>query len=44
VVLNWNKNAADFYRRSGANVMQDWDTVQMDADGMHAYLQNKNML
>jgi len=44
VVLNWNKGAADFYRRSGATVMEDWDTVQMDEKSMHTYLQNKGIL
>jgi len=44
VVLNWNKDAADFYRRSGADVMEDWDTVQMDEISMHNYLQNKGIL
>ena len=44
VVLNWNKGAADFYRRSGAEVMEDWDTVQMDEASMHKYLQNKGVL
>ncbi|MBT8296294.1 MAG: GNAT family N-acetyltransferase [Gramella sp.] len=44
VVLNWNTDAADFYRRSGANVMEDWDTVQMDEDAMHAFLEKKGVL
>lgn len=44
VVLNWNKDAADFYRRSGADVMEDWDTVQMDEAAMHQYLQEKGLL
>ena len=44
VVLNWNKDAADFYRRSGADVMEDWDTVQMDEKAMHKYLENKGIL
>jgi len=44
VVLNWNKGAADFYRRSGANVLADWDTVQMDEKSMHDYLRNKGIL
>lgn len=44
VVLNWNKGAADFYRRSGADVLEDWDTVQMDEQAMHTYLQNKGIL
>lgn len=44
VVLNWNKGAADFYRRSGANVLEDWDTVQMNEQAMHKYLENKGIL
>lgn len=44
VVLNWNKGAADFYRRSGANVLADWDTVQMEEKSMHDYLRNKGIL
>lgn len=44
VVLNWNKDAADFYKRSGADVMEDWDTVQMDEEAMHKYLQEKGLL
>ena len=44
VVLNWNKDAADFYRRSGANVMKDWDTVQMDEQSMHEFLTKKGIL
>ena len=44
VVLNWNKDAADFYRRSGAKVLEDWDTVQMDEKSMQRYLENKGIL
>ncbi|MDX1761430.1 MAG: GNAT family N-acetyltransferase [Christiangramia sp.] len=44
VVLNWNKDAADFYRRTGADVMEVWDTVQMDEEAMHHYLENKGIL
>ncbi|APG60620.1 GNAT family N-acetyltransferase [Christiangramia salexigens] len=44
VVLNWNKDAADFYRRSGASVLQDWDTVQMDEKAMRSYLSDKGIL
>lgn len=44
VVLNWNKEAADFYRRSGADVLEDWDTVQMTEQAMHQYLENKGIL
>jgi len=44
VVLNWNKGAADFYRRSGANVLADWDTVQMEEKSIQDYLRNKGIL
>lgn len=44
VVLNWNTNAADFYRRTGADVMEEWDTVQMEEKAMKRYLENKGLL
>lgn len=34
VVLNWNKHAIEFYERSGANILQDWLTVQMHEEGI----------
>ncbi|WP_159800319.1 GNAT family N-acetyltransferase [Flavobacterium sp. MK4S-17] len=34
VVLNWNHNAIRFYERSGAVILQDWLTVQMDEEGI----------
>ena len=39
-VLDWNKLAISFYQKSGANVLRDWDTVQMDRSSMKAYLVN----
>lgn len=41
VVLDWNTHAIDFYERSGANVMKDWYTVQMDEDGITKYVESK---
>ncbi|MCF4100346.1 GNAT family N-acetyltransferase [Gillisia sp. M10.2A] len=38
VVLDWNKPAIDFYKRSGAKVLTDWHIVQMDEKAMNAYL------
>jgi len=38
VVLDWNTPAVEFYERSGANVLRDWDTVQMDENAMRSYL------
>lgn len=40
VVLDWNKPAVEFYEKSGAKVLADWRTVQMDTVAMHAYLNN----
>ncbi|WP_373058600.1 N-acetyltransferase family protein [Zunongwangia sp. H14] len=39
VVLDWNKNAVDFYERSGATVFRDWWTVQMDEAGMKKFIE-----
>lgn len=41
VVLDWNKPAIDFYRRSGATVCTNWHTVQMDEKAMKNYLASK---
>ncbi|WP_294820116.1 GNAT family N-acetyltransferase [uncultured Flavobacterium sp.] len=34
VVLNWNTHAIEFYERSGATILQDWLTVQMNEEGI----------
>lgn len=34
VVLDWNQHAIDFYQRSGASILRDWYTVQMDEHGI----------
>ncbi|MEW7278266.1 GNAT family N-acetyltransferase [Aquimarina sp. 2201CG1-2-11] len=38
VVLDWNKNAIDFYEKSGARFLKDWYLVQMDQDGLNRYV------
>jgi len=38
VVLDWNTPAVEFYERSGANVLRDWDTVQMDEAAMKKFV------
>lgn len=38
VVLDWNTPAVEFYERSGAKVLRDWDTVQMDEAAMKNFL------
>lgn len=34
VVLNWNVPAVEFYKKNGALVLSDWDTVQLDENGI----------
>ena len=38
VVLDWNKNAIDFYEKSGAELLKDWYLVQMDENGIKNYI------
>lgn len=37
-VLDWNKKAIDFYKKSGADVLRDWRIVQMSKLQMRNYL------
>lgn len=41
VVLDWNKNAIDFYEKSGASVLRDWYLAQFDEKGLKNYLSEK---
>jgi len=38
VVLDWNKPAVEFYKRSGATVFDNWNTVQMDENAMKNFI------
>ncbi len=38
VVLDWNQKAIDFYNKSGAKILEDWRTVQMDEQGLQNYI------
>jgi len=42
VVLDWNKPARDFYLRTGAKILEGWETVQMDKDGLKKYISKQN--
>jgi GNAT superfamily N-acetyltransferase len=37
-VLNWNTPAIDFYKKSGAKILDDWNVVQMDEIGITNFL------
>jgi GNAT superfamily N-acetyltransferase len=41
-VLDWNQNAIDFYEKTGAKVLSDWRVVQMDEQGIAAYLKSNS--
>jgi len=42
VVLDWNKNAIDFYEKSGATVLKDWYLTQMDEAGLKRFIQSQH--
>jgi GNAT superfamily N-acetyltransferase len=37
-VLDWNEPAIAFYEKKGANVMRDWDVVQLNEEGIKNYI------
>ena len=39
-VLDWNEPAIKFYENKGANVLRDWDVVQLNEKGIKDYLAN----
>lgn len=41
VVLDWNKTAIDFYKKSGADVFTDWRTTQMTDIQIEQFLKNE---
>lgn len=41
-VLDWNESAIKFYQSKGANVMRDWDVVQLDKQGIENYINTIN--
>ena len=40
-VLDWNTPAIDFYEKSGAKVLRDWDVAQMDEAAINYFVANK---
>lgn len=39
-VLDWNTPAIEFYKKTGANIMNDWRVAQMDEYGIDEFLKN----
>jgi GNAT superfamily N-acetyltransferase len=40
VVLDWNTTAIDFYEKSGAKILPDWRTTQMDEQALKKYIED----
>ncbi len=40
-VLDWNQNAIDFYKSTGANVLEDWQVVHMREDALKKFIETK---
>ncbi|MCL5127458.1 MULTISPECIES: GNAT family N-acetyltransferase [unclassified Algibacter] len=38
-VIDWNEPAIAFYEKKGANVMRDWDVVQLDEAAIKTYIE-----
>lgn len=41
-VLNWNTPAVEFYKKTGASILTDWNMVQMDEKTIENYITNNN--
>lgn len=39
-VLDWNIQAINFYKKSGAKILDNWRVVQMDEQGINEFLTN----
>ncbi len=37
-VLDWNTPAVEFYKKTGAKILEDWQVVQMDENGINEFL------
>lgn len=38
-VLDWNTPAVKFYKNTGAKILNGWQVVQMDQDGLHNFIE-----
>lgn len=39
-VIDWNKNAIEFYESTGATYLNDWSVVQMNKENLAKFVQN----
>jgi GNAT superfamily N-acetyltransferase len=40
-VLDWNTPAVEFYKKSGAKILDGWQVVQMDETAINYFVENK---
>ncbi len=40
-VLDWNTPAIEFYKNSGAKILDDWKVAQMDEEAINYFVDNK---
>ena len=39
-VIDWNSNAIDFYKSTGATYLNNWSVVQMNKENLEKFIQN----
>lgn len=39
-VIDWNSNAIEFYKSTGASYLSDWSVVQMNKENLSKFIQN----
>lgn len=42
-VLDWNTPAIQFYEKSGATVLKEWNVAQIDENAIHTFLENNKI-
>ncbi len=42
MVLDWNKDAVDFYEKSGAEVLKDWWLVEMKEESLKKFIEEQS--
>ena len=42
-VLAWNKEAINFYKKTGANIMEDWLVAHMTRENLVKFIENKKV-
>jgi len=40
-VIDWNTNAIEFYKSTGATYLNDWSVVQMNEENLQKFIENK---